>query len=230
LPETKTELGTLYIVSTPIGNLGDVSFRAVEVLAQTDVIAAEDTRRSRILLQRYNIQTPMTSFNSYNQVKKTPDLLRRLQQGGSVAIISDAGTPGISDPAHYLVTRAIEAGVPVFAIPGAAAFLTALVVSGLATHRFVFEGFLPVKKGRQKRLRNLADEERTIILYESPHRLLRTLTDLLNYLGNRRIAIARELTKKFEEILRMQIDEALNHFGHRSIKGEFVLIIEGKQK
>ena len=224
------EKGALYIVSTPIGNLGDITYRAVEVLSRVDLIAAEDTRTSRVLLERYGIRTPVTSFHSHNQVQKTPVLLQRLQEGQSIAVISDAGTPGISDPAYYLVTRAVEAGVEVVPIPGAAAFLAALVVSGLPAHRFVFEGFLPAKKGRKKRLSQLAEEERTIVLYESPHRLLKTLRELLEVLGNRKIAVARELTKKFEEIFRADLQTALAEFENRKVRGEFVLVVEGKQK
>jgi len=224
------ESGVLYIVSTPIGNLGDITYRAVEVLSQVDLIAAEDTRTSRILLQRYGIRTPTTSFHAHNQVQKAPALLQRLRDGQSIAVISDAGTPGISDPAHYLVTRAIEAGVSVVPIPGAAAFLAALVVSGLPTNRFVFEGFLPAKKGRKKRLAQLADEERTIVLYESPHRLLKTLRELRENLGDRRVTVARELTKKFEEVFRGSLQTAVAEFESRKVRGEFVLVIEGKKK
>lgn len=229
MPEQHLDPGTLYIVSTPIGNLKDISLRAIDVLSQVDLIAAEDTRKSRVLLDRYNVNTPVTSFFSYNQVKKSPELIRRLINDDCIAIISDAGTPGISDPAYYLVKQAIQKNIKIEAIPGAAAFLTALVVSGLPVNRFVFEGFLPVKKGRKTRLRHLSDEERTLIFYESPHRILRTLKDLLDNFGNRQIVIARELTKKFEEILRFSIAEALLELQKRtSIKGEFVLIVEGK--
>jgi 16S rRNA (cytidine1402-2'-O)-methyltransferase len=231
LPEQHLEPGTLYIVSTPIGNLKDISFRAIDVLSQVDLIAAEDTRKSRILLERYNIVAPLTSFYSYNQVKKTPELLKRLENKDTVAIISDAGTPGISDPAYFLIKNAIEKNINIEAIPGASAFLAALVVSGLPINRFVFEGFLPVKKGRQTRLGNLVEEERTLIFYESPHRILRTLKDFLDNFGNRKIVVARELTKKFEEILRLSVSEALSEFQERtSIKGEFVLVLEGKSK
>jgi len=222
--------GRLYIVSTPIGNLGDVSYRAIEVLSQANLIVAEDTRKSSILLAHYQVQTPVISFHSYNQVKKTPTLLNRLAQGENIAVISDAGTPGISDPAFYLVSRAIGAGIRIEAIPGASAFLTALVISGLPIHRFVFEGFLPVKKGRRTRLQYLAEEERTMVLYESPHRLLRTLQELLAVMGNRRIVIARELTKKFEEVERLTIQEVILEYLNRSVKGEFVFLIEVKSK
>lgn len=221
--------GTLFIVSTPIGNLGDITYRAVNVLLRVQLIAAEDTRKSRILLNHYEIKTPLVSFFSYNQKKKTPSILKRLKQGDDVAIISDAGTPGISDPAFYLVSQAIQENIRIIAIPGASALLTALVVSGLPTKRFAFEGFLPVKKGRKTLLQKLVQEERTIILYESPHRLLRTLKDIFNFLGNRDIVVARELTKKFEEVLRLPVEKAIELFENRtSIKGEFVLIIQGK--
>ncbi len=229
MADFEPETGTLFIVSTPIGNLGDVSFRAVDVLTRVQLIAAEDTRKSRILLNRYKIKTPLTSFFSYNQKKKTSSILKRLKQGDDVAVISDAGTPGISDPAFYLVSRAIQENIGIVAVPGASALLTALVVSGIPTNRFVFEGFLPVKKGRKTRLQKLNEEERTIILYESPHRLLRTLKDIFNFLGNRNLVVARELTKKFEEVLRLPVEKAIEVFQNRnSIKGEFVLIIQGK--
>ncbi|HHM24065.1 MAG TPA: 16S rRNA (cytidine(1402)-2'-O)-methyltransferase [Bacteroidetes bacterium] len=222
--------GILYIVSTPIGNLGDITYRAVEVLSQVDLVAAEDTRTSRVLLNHYNIHTPVTSFHAHNQVDKTPGLLQQLRQGKNIAVISDAGTPGISDPAYYLVTRAVEEEIPVVPVPGAAAFLAALVVSGLPTNRFVFEGFLPAKKGRKKRLAQLAEEERTIVLYESPHRLVKTLKELLETLGNRRIAVARELTKYYEEVFRADLQTALQEFQSRKVRGEFVLVVEGKPK
>ncbi len=169
--------GTLYIVSTPIGNLGDITYRAVDVLSNVNLIAAEDTRTSRILLNRYNIDKALTSFHSHNQVRKTPVLIQKLVNREDIAVISDAGTPGISDPAYYLVKQAVKENINVVPVPGCSALLAALVVSGLSTTRFVFEGFLPVKKGRKKRLGYLSTEERTIVLYESPQRLLRTLRD-----------------------------------------------------
>lgn len=228
MPESNTETGILFVVSTPIGNLKDISLRAIDVLSQVDLIAAEDTRKSRILLNRYNIKVPVTSFYAYNQRIKTPSLIVRLLDGKNLALITDAGTPGISDPAYSLVTAAIEKRINIEAVPGAAAFLTALVLSGLPTNRFVFDGFLPVKKGRKKRLQELSEEKRTIILYESRYRLIRTLKDLLEFLGDRKIVVARELTKKFEEVLRLNIKEAIESFEKRSsIKGEFVLLIEG---
>ena len=224
------EAGILYLVSTPIGNLGDITFRAVEVLKDVDLIAAEDTRKTKILLNHYAVSTAVTSFYSYNQVKKTPVLLDFLNQGKSIALVTDAGTPGISDPAYYLVTRVIQAGLRVIPIPGPVAFVAGLVASGLQTRRFVFEGFLPVKKGRKTRLEQLAREERTIILYESPHRIRRTLDDVLNYFGDRQIVIARELTKKFEELLRGRVSEILERISQKVVKGEIVLLIEGNPK
>ncbi len=188
------QAGKLYLVSTPIGNLKDITIRAIEVLSNVDLIAAEDTRHAAILLKHYNITIPTTSYFDFNKEKKTPGLIKKLLQGQSIAVISDAGTPGISDPAFYFVREAIRQDIPVEAIPGATAFVPALIISGLPTDRFIFDGFLPTKKGRQKRLQEIANEKRTIILYESPRRLLKTVADLKQHLGNRRIAIARELT------------------------------------
>ena len=177
-------------------------------------------------MDHYDIKSSVTSFHGYNQKKKTSGIIDRLIRGENIAIISDAGTPGISDPAYFLVSKALEKEIRIEAIPGAAAFLTALVISGLPTNRFVYEGFLPVKKGRKTKLQKLVDEDRTIILYESPHRLLRTLNDLYTFLGNRKIVIARELTKKFEEIVRTTLKDAIVEFDKRDrIKGEFVLLI-----
>ena len=219
--------GTLYIVSTPIGNLEDISFRAVKILSQVDLVAAEDTRKTKILLDHYNIHKPLISFYSYNEVRRTPELIEKLKTGTSIALVSDAGTPGISDPAFRIIHAALDEQIPVIAIPGPSAFLPALIASGLPTGRFVFEGFLPVKKGRKTLLEKLRGEERTIILYESPHRLLRTLRDLESYLGNREISVGRELTKKFEEVVRGKISEALKYFSRNTVKGEIVLVIDG---
>lgn len=219
--------GKLYLVSTPIGNLKDITLRAIEVLKNVDLIAAEDTRHAAILLKHYDIVTSTTSFFDFNKEKKTPGLIQKLIQGLSIAVISDAGTPGISDPAFYIVREAIRQGIMIEAIPGATAFVPALIVSGLATDKFVFEGFLPPKKGRQKRLQSLAEEKRTIIIYESPLRLLKTLADLKQFLGDRRIAIARELTKKFEQIYRGTLEEICNNPDLLKLKGELVLVIEG---
>jgi 16S rRNA (cytidine1402-2'-O)-methyltransferase len=222
--------GVLYLVSTPIGNLKDISFRALEVLSGVDIIAAEDTRRTRILLQHYNIRTRTTSYHDFNKENKTPSLLKRLSAGESVAIVSDAGTPGISDPAFYFVRAAIAEQIKIEAIPGATAFIPALIVSGLPTDRFVFEGFLPTQKGRNKRLKNLAEETRTIVLYESPKKLERTLRDLQQHLGDRQIAIVRELTKKFEDIRRSLISEILEQMPTDTLRGEFVIVVGGKRR
>ena len=221
--------GTLFIVSTPIGNLEDITYRAVKVLSSVDLIAAEDTRKTKILLNHYNISKPLVSYFSYNEVRRVPELVAKLKNGLSIAVVSDAGTPGISDPAFRIIRAALDEHLPVVSIPGATAFLTALVTSGLSTHRFVYEGFLPVKKGRTTMLNSLRTEERTIVLYESPHRLMRTLRDLLETLGDREIAVARELTKKFEEIIRGRISFAIQHFERNQIRGEFVLVVEGER-
>lgn len=225
--EFHIEAGVLYLVSTPIGNLRDISLRALDVLSKVDLIAAEDTRRTKILLNFYDIATRTICYFDHNKEKITPSLLSELQRGKSLALVSDAGTPGISDPAFYLAKNAIEAGVILRAIPGPTAMIAALITSGLATDRFVFEGFLPVKKGRQKRLELLCTETRTIILYESPQRLLRTLQDLYEKLGHRNVAIMREITKKFEEHIRGDIHTVLNTLKTKNIKGEIVIVVEG---
>jgi len=220
--------GTLYIVSTPIGNLEDISVRALAVLAGVDLIAAEDTRTTGNLLKHFGIKKPMLSYFSYNEARRVPDLVSKLKEGRAIAVVSDAGTPGISDPAWRLISAAIDADIPIVAIPGPTAFLPALIVSGLPIGNFVFEGFLPVKKGRVTKLEELAKEERTIVLYESPHRLLRTLADLKKAFGDRRISVAREITKKFEEVVRGTIPEVIEHFTKTRIRGEFVLVIAGR--
>jgi 16S rRNA (cytidine1402-2'-O)-methyltransferase len=227
MPE-EIEKGTLYIVSTPIGNLEDTSLRAVKILAGVDLIAAEDTRKTKVLLDHHHIKKEMVSYYSYNEARRIPYLLEQLRNGRAVALVSDAGTPGISDPAYRVIKEAIEEGIQVKAVPGPAAFLPALVVSGLPTHRFVFEGFLPAKKGRKARIEELSRESRTIILYESPHRLTKTLLELRDHFGDREVAVCRELTKRFEEVLRGTISEVLPAFTGRSPKGEFVLVIAGK--
>lgn len=227
---SQTQVGTLYLVSTPIGNLEDITLRALRVLGEVDIIAAEDTRRTGQLLRHFGLRTRQESYHDHNKEQKTKTLLRRLLQGDSVAVVSDAGTPGISDPAYRLVEETVRASIPVVPIPGATAAVAALCSSGLPTDRFVFEGFLPPKKGRKKRLEQLTDETRTIVLYESPHRLLRTLSDLQATLGDRPVAVCRELTKKFEEILRGSISEMIALFSHRKIQGEFVLVIRGNTK
>ena len=222
--------GTLYVVATPIGNLGDMTHRAIDILRGVDLIACEDTRRTRTLLAYYSAHTPTTSYHDHNKVAKTPNLLKTLRGGSSIALVSDAGTPGISDPAFYLVRAAIEDGINVTPIPGASAALAALVASGLPTDSYLFEGFLPRQKGRVKRLKALVKEERTIILFEAPHRLLRTLEDLRATLGNRRVAVGRELTKKFEQFIRGQLSDIIDYFSKTSPKGEFVLVVSGRGK
>ncbi|MFQ5772429.1 MAG: 16S rRNA (cytidine(1402)-2'-O)-methyltransferase [bacterium] len=220
----------MYLVSTPIGNLKDITIRAIEVLSKVDLIAAEDTRRTAILLQHFNITTPTTSYFDFNKEKKIPVLLKRLQEGEKIALVSDAGTPGISDPAYKLVRECVENKVPLEAIPGATAFVPALVLSSLPTDRFVFEGFLPKKKGRKKRIDFLKDDPRTLIFYESPHRLATTFTDLEQSFGSRRAALVREITKKFQEIHRGTVFELKSKLSQIKLKGEFVLVIEGKSK
>ncbi|MBI5464569.1 MAG: 16S rRNA (cytidine(1402)-2'-O)-methyltransferase, partial [Ignavibacteriales bacterium] len=193
------ERSTLYVVATPIGNLEDITYRAIHILSSVDLIAAEDTRTTKVLLEHYGISKPFVSYFSRNELRRIPYLIERLEGGASVALVSDAGTPGISDPANRLVSEAIAHGIRIISIPGPTALISALVASGLPTDRFAFEGFLPVKKGRQKKLSLLKHETRTFVLYESPHRLLRTLGDLRTALGDRRAVVARELTKKYEE-------------------------------
>jgi len=222
-----TPTGTLVLVATPIGNLGDMSVRAVEELSRVDVILCEDTRHSATLFRHYDITTPATSYGSHNIHGKIPWVLEQLSAGKRLALVCDAGTPGISDPGSVLARRAMDAGFKVEAVPGASAIVLALVLSGLPTDRFVFDGFLPHKKGRQTRLKELAAEPRTIILYESPHRLLKTLTELQEYLGDRQAAIGRELTKIYEEVRRGLLSELLAHFTAHTVRGEFVLIVAG---
>jgi 16S rRNA (cytidine1402-2'-O)-methyltransferase len=221
------QAGVLYVVSTPIGNLEDISFRAVRVLKSVDLIAAEDTRTTRFLLQHFSIARPVLSYYSYNEGRRLPELIRKLQAGISIALVSEAGTPGISDPAYLLIRKAVEEQIRVIPIPGASAVLAALVASGLPTDRFVFEGFLPVKKGRTRRLEVLKREERTIVLYESPFRIEQTVADILQHVGNRRISIVREVTKKFEEVLRGSAGEVLDMLRKRPVRGEIVLVMEG---
>lgn len=218
--------GTLYIVSTPIGNLADITFRAIETLKAVNVIACEDTRHTRILTERYGIKKPLVSFYSHNQVRKADVIIDRLKEGQNVALVSDAGTPGISDPGYVLIKAALDAGIRVEAIPGPSALITALVVSGKPTNKFVFEGFLSNKSSqRRKRLIALKEEERTIILYESPHRILKMLKDIEEIMGDRDIVVIRELTKKFEEIKRGKAGQIREYFEHKGVKGEFVVVL-----
>jgi len=218
--------GILYIVATPIGNLKDITFRAVETLKAVDLIAAEDTRQTKKLLTHYDIHAQLTSYFEHNQIKKTDYILDQLKQGKSVALVSDAGTPGISDPGFVIINKAIKEGFKVELIPGACALVAGLVLSGFATDRFVFEGFLSHKSAaRRKRLKELADEKRTVILYESPHRVLKTLKDIAEIMPDTEIACCRELTKIFEEVVRAHPQEALEYFQAHPAKGEFVLVI-----
>lgn len=215
----------LYIVSTPIGNLEDMTLRAIRTLKEADFITAEDTRHSGILLKKYEIDTPQMSYHSHSSNEKLEKIIDLLKEGKSIALISDAGTPGISDPAYALIKRAVEEGIKISPIPGASAVLSALVMSGQRMNHFLYLGFLPIKKGRQTLLKKLADEENTIVIYESPHRLLKTLHDLKEYLGDRQIAVCREITKIYEEAVRGSISEVLAHFTKSKPKGEFVLVI-----
>ena len=219
----------LYIVSTPIGNLKDITFRAVETLKNVNLIAAEDTRHTKILCQHYDIQTPLTSFFEHNEFKKAPYLLKLLKEGKTIALVTDAGTPGISDPGYSLIKLAQENNIPTTVIPGPAAFLMALSASGLPTDRFTFEGFLPVKSGaRRKKLAELKNDERTIIFYESPYRIMKTLSDIQEVLNDPQVVCARELTKKFEEVKKGKASALLEHFTQISPKGEFVLLMNFK--
>ena len=223
--------GKLYLCATPIGNLEDMTYRVVRTLGEVDLIAAEDTRNSIKLLNHFEIKTPMTSYHEYNKIEKGKKLVEKLQSGMNIALITDAGTPGISDPGEELVKMCYEAGIEVTSLPGAAACITALTLSGLSTRRFAFEAFLPTdKKEKQAVLKELEDETRTIILYEAPHRLLRTLQELLENLGNRRITVCRELTKKYETAFATTLEEALSYYEANEPKGECVLVLEGKSR
>ena len=223
--------GILYLCATPIGNLEDMTFRAVRVLQEVDLIAAEDTRNSIKLLNHFEIKTPMTSYHEYNKIEKGHYLIEQLQNGVNVALITDAGTPGISDPGEELVKMAYEAGITVTSLPGACAAITALTLSGLATRRFCFEAFLPTdKKERRRILEELKTETRTTILYEAPHRLLKTLEELLEALGDRRATVCRELTKKHEIALLTTLQEAITFYEEQGVKGECVLVLEGVSK
>lgn len=219
--------GALYVVGTPIGNLGDITVRALETLKAVDVIVCEDTRQTSKLLQHYQIRKPLVSLHDHNERQRTPELIEQLRGGRSIALVSDGGTPLISDPGWWLVHRAIEEQIPVSWIPGPTALIGALVLSGLPTDRFVFEGFLPPKSAaRRKRLEALRGEMRTVVLYESPHRVVKTLRDTHEVLGDIPMVCARELTKKFEEVKRGRASELLAHFEHHPPRGEFVLVMK----
>ena len=219
----------LFLVPTPIGNLGDITYRAVKVLQTVDLVLAEDTRTSGILLKKYDIRARLKSFHIHNEHKAVAGIIEQLRAGVSMALISDAGTPGISDPGYLLVREALAAGINIEVLPGATALVPALVKSGFPTDRFVFEGFLPPKKGRKGRLESLQEETRTLIFYESPHRLLKALTQFAEFFGQERPAsVSRELTKIHEETVNGSLAELINHFSGRSIKGEIVVVVAGK--
>jgi len=220
--------GILYICGTPIGNLEDITLRALDILKKVELIAAEDTRHTKKLLNYYQINTPVTSYYEYNKFKKAPYLIEKIKSGQKIALVSDAGMPGISDPGYVLINLALKNNVKVIPIPGVSALTTALVVSGLPTDKFIFEGFLPRKSTeRKKYFKNIENEERTIIFYEAPHRLKRALKDMLDIWGDREITVARELTKSYEEMLRGKLSEVINEINRREIKGEITLVVQG---
>lgn len=220
----------LYIVPSPIGNLADITYRAVEILKSVDLILAEDTRTSAVLLQHYQIQKPITPYHQHNEHKIVHHITEQLQAGKNMALLTDAGTPGISDPAFLLVRECVKNNIIVECLPGATAFVPALVNSGLPINSFCFEGFLPLKKGRQTFLKKMAEEERTTVFYESPMRLVKTLNDFIQYFGaERQCCVSRELTKKFEENKRGSLQEVHDHFNSKTVKGEIVIVVQGKE-
>ena len=222
-------LGGLYLIPTPIGNLADITFRAVEILKSVDLILAEDTRTSSVLLNHYQVQKPITPYHQHNEHKILAHLTEQLAGGKTMALLTDAGTPGISDPAFLLVRECIKNNIKVECLPGATAFVPALVNSGLPTNSFCFEGFLPLKKGRQTMMKKLAEEERTMVFYESPMRLVKTLNEFIQYFGaERHCCVSRELTKKFEENARGTLQEVHDHFNAKTVKGEIVIVVAGK--
>lgn len=219
----------LYIVPSPIGNLADITFRAIDVLKAVDLILAEDTRTSSVLLHHYQIQKPLTPYHQHNEHKIVEHLVQQLQAGKTMALITDAGTPGVSDPAFLLVRACVQHNITVETLPGATAFVPALVNSGLPMNSFCFEGFLPLKKGRQTELKKLAEEERTMVFYESPMRLVKTLADFIEYFGpDRPCCVSRELSKKFEENKRGTLQEVHDYFNSKPVKGEIVIVVQGK--
>lgn len=216
----------LYIVSTPIGNLEDITLRAIRILKEVDLIACEDTRHTKILTSKYGINTPLTSYFQYNKIQKADFLIGKLKEGKNIALVSDAGTPGISDPGAHIINLAIQHRIPLTVIPGPTALIAALVISGKPSHKFAFEGFLSNKASqRQKRLKELTSEKRTLILYESPHRLTKTLADILEIFGDIELVVAREMTKKFEEVRREKVSALIEHFTSTRPLGEFIIII-----
>lgn len=220
----------LYLVPSPIGNLADITFRAVDILKKVDLILAEDTRTSSVLLRHHNIEKPLTPYHQHNEHKVLQHLIEQLSSGKTMALMTDAGTPGISDPAFLLVRECIKNNIKVECLPGATAFVPALVNSGLPINRFIFEGFLPLKKGRQTLMKQLAEEERTMIFYESPMRLVKTLEGFIEYFGSeRQCCVSRELTKLFEENKRGSLQEVCDHFKQKTVKGEIVIVVQGKE-
>jgi 16S rRNA (cytidine1402-2'-O)-methyltransferase len=220
----------LYLIPTPIGNLADITFRAIDILKSVDLILAEDTRTSSVLLNHYQVQKPITPYHQHNEHKILAHLTEQLAGGKTMALLTDAGTPGISDPAFLLVRECIKNNIKVECLPGATAFVPALVNSGLPTNSFCFEGFLPLKKGRQTMMKKLAEEERTMVFYESPMRLVKTLNDFIQYFGaERHSCVSRELTKKFEENTRGTLQEVYDHFNAKTVKGEIVIVVAGKK-
>ncbi|PID55885.1 16S rRNA (cytidine(1402)-2'-O)-methyltransferase [candidate division KSB3 bacterium] len=230
--EAQSSSGTLYIVATPIGNLEDISLRALRILKEVDLIAAEDTRHTRKLLSAYGIHVRLSSYFDHNEDQKTPYFIQRLLNGESIALVSDAGTPGISDPGYVVIRKAIEAHIPIISVPGPSAAITALTLAGLPVEGFVFLGFLNNKRNsRRQQIEGFRDECRTLVCYVSPHVLLKALADLRSLLGNRQVAVSRELTKKFEEVLRGTLDSVIEEFSRRAaVKGEFTLVIAGAEK
>lgn len=219
---------SLFLVPTPIGNLDDITLRAIKTLNEVDVILAEDTRTSGKLLKHHSISRPLQSYHIFNEHKAAEKLIERMMSGEKMALISDAGTPAISDPGFLLVRETLKAGLEVSCLPGATAFVPALVNSGLPSDKFIFEGFLPHKKGRQTRLQILAEEERTIVLYESPHRLVKCLEQLKEHMGDRQAAVSREISKLYEETVRGTLTEIIDYFTEKGVKGEFVIVVAGK--
>ena len=219
-------MSKLFIVPTPIGNLGDITFRAIETLKSVDLILAEDTRTSLKLLKHYKINSKIESYHMHNEHKKADSIINKISEGNTIALISDAGTPSISDPGFLLVRECIKNNIEVECLPGATALITALVISGLPSDKFLFEGFLPAKKGRTKRLKELSNEKKTIIFYESPHRILKTLKDFSNYFSpEKQVSVSREITKIYEETFRGTIEESIVHFEKNKPKGEFVIVL-----
>lgn len=223
-------MATLYLIPTPIGNLEDITLRAIRILKEVDLILCEDTRTSKPLLKHFEISTPLLSYHIFNEHQKIESIINRIKMGENIGLISDAGTPGISDPGFLLVREAVKNGIEVDTLPGATAFVPALVNSALPMDRFCFEGFLPHKKGRQTRLEKLKEEERTIVLYESPHRLIKTLTQLSEYLGSdRQASVSREISKMFQENKRGSLEGLIEYFSSKTIKGEIVICVEGNK-